>query len=155
MGLSEFGPLRGLRTESGFQVATDVTRRKVLIIEDEPAIRNVLFVLIAGLGCEGDIAYTGQQALSMIRRESFDAVLLDLRCNNVGAEEVVSQIKEIRPNLVGRVLVITGEVTDAQTMEMLDRYLLPHIPRSRLMSELWSRLQTILGANGSPKTANS
>jgi len=136
-------------------VAADVTRRKVLIIEDEPAIRNVLFVLIAGLGCEGDIAYTGQQALSMIRRESFDAVLLDLRCNNVGAEEVVSQIKEIRPNLVGRVLVITGEVTDAQTMEMLDRYLLPHIPRSRLMSELWSRLQTILGANGSPKTANS
>jgi len=136
-------------------VATDVTRRKVLIIEDEPAIRNVLFVLIAGLGCEGDVAYTGQQALSMISRESFDAVLLDLRCNNVGAEEVVSQIKEIRPNLVGRVLVITGEVTDAQTMEMLDRYLLPHIPRSRLMSELWSRLQTILGANSSPKTANS
>ena len=136
-------------------MATDVTRRKVLIIEDEPAIRNVLFVLIAGLGCEGDVAYTGQQALSMISRESFDAVLLDLRCNNVGAEEVVSQIKEIRPNLVGRVLVITGEVTDAQTMEMLDRYLLPHIPRSRLMSELWSRLQTILGANSSPKTANS
>ena len=155
MGLPEFGPVPGLRTESGFQVATDVTRRKVLIIEDEPAIRNVLFVLIAGLGCEGDVAYTGQQALSMMSRESFDAVLLDLRCNNVGAEEVVSQIKEIRPNLVGRVLVITGEVTDAQTIEMLDRYLLPHIPRSRLMSELWSRLQTILAANSSPKTANS
>jgi len=155
VGLPEFGPVPGLRTESGFQVATDVTRRKVLIIEDEPAIRNVLFVLIAGLGCEGDVAYTGQQALSMMSRESFDAVLLDLRCNNVGAEEVVSQIKEIRPNLVGRVLVITGEVTDAQTIEMLDRYLLPHIPRSRLMSELWSRLQTILAANSSPKTANS
>jgi DNA-binding response OmpR family regulator len=120
-------------------------RRKVLIIEDEPSIRNVLFVLLAGLGCEGDVAYTGQQALAMIGRERFDAVLLDLRCSNVGAEEVVSQIKEVRPSLVGRVLVITGEVTDAQTIELLDRYLLPHIPHNRLMHELWAKLRTILG----------
>ena len=126
-------------------MAKDLPRRKVLIVEDEPSIRNVLFVLLAGLGCEGDVAYTGQQALAMIGRERFDAVLLDLRCSNVGAEEVVSQIREVRPSLVGRVLVITGEVTDAQTMELLDRYFLPHIPRNRLMHELWAKLRIILG----------
>lgn len=136
-------------------MATEPARRKVLIIEDEPSIRNVLFVLLAGLGCEGDVAYTGQQALSMISRGSFDAVLLDLRCSNVGAEEVVSQIKDIRPNLVGRVLVITGEVTDPQTMELLDRYFLPHIPRNRLMIDLWGRLRAILGMNSSPHVARS
>ena len=133
----------------------DPPRRRVLIIEDEPSIRNVLFVLLAGLGCEGDVAYTGQQALSMISRGSFDAVLLDLRCSNLGAEEVVSQIREIRPSLVGRVLVITGEVTDAQTMELLDRYLLPHIPRNRLMHELWAKLRTILGLAPSPDACQS
>ncbi len=133
----------------------DFSRRKVLIIEDEPSIRNVLFVLLAGLGCEGDVAYNGQQALSMISRESFDAVLLDLRCNNVGAEEVVSQIKEVRPSLVGRVLVITGEVTDQQTMETLDRYLLPHIPRNRLMPELWGKLRNLLGLSVSTDAAHS
>ena len=136
-------------------MAKEPARRKVLIIEDEPSIRNVLFVLLAGLGCEGDVAYTGQQALSMISRGSFDAVLLDLRCSNVGAEEVVSQIRDIRPNLVGRVLVITGEVTDPQTMELLDRFLLPHIPRNRLMAELWGHLRGILGLNSSPKAASS
>jgi DNA-binding NarL/FixJ family response regulator len=91
----------------------------------------------------------------MISRGSFDAVLLDLRCNNVGAEEVVSQISEIRPSLVGRVLVITGEVTDAQTMELLDRYLLPYIPRNRLMHELWSKLRAILGLAPSPDACQS
>jgi CheY-like chemotaxis protein len=126
-----------------------------LIVEDEPAIRNVLFVLLAGLGCEGDVAYTGQQALSMVSRESFDAVLVDLRCNNLGAEEVVSQIKEISPSLVGRVLVITGEVTDPQTMDLLSRHLLPHIPRSQLMPELFSQLRGILGLNASPNHAKS
>ncbi|MBZ5516005.1 MAG: response regulator [Acidobacteriia bacterium] len=136
-------------------MATGSERRKVLIIEDEPAIRNVLFVLLAGLGCEGDVAYTGQQALSMVSRESFDAVLLDLRCNNLGAEQVVSQIKDISPSLVGRVLVITGEVTDPETMELISRHLLPHIPHNRLMPELFSKLRRILGLNASPNHANS
>lgn len=141
--------------KSGGHVVTGSGRRKVLIVEDEPAIRNVLFVLLAGLGCEGDVAYTGQQALSMVSRESFDAVLVDLRCNNLGAEEVVSQIKEISPSLVGRVLVITGEVTDPQTMDLLSRHLLPHIPRSQLMPELFSQLRGILGLNASPNHAKS
>lgn len=130
-------------------------QRRVLIIEDEPSIRNALFVLLAGLGCEGDVAYTGQQALAMISRERFDAVLLDLRCSNVPAEEVVSQIKELRPNLVGRVLVITGEVTDSQTVDLISRHLLPSISRTHLMPELWGQLQGILGISPSPKVLHS
>lgn len=132
-----------------------IAQRKVLIIEDEPSIRNALFVLLAGLGCEGDVAYTGQQALAMISRERFDAVLLDLRCSNIPAEEVVLQIKELRPNLVGRVLVITSEVTDPQTLEMVSRNLLPSISRNRLMPELWGQLRGILGLSASPGTLPS
>jgi CheY-like chemotaxis protein len=49
-------------------------RRKVLIVEDEPSIRNVLYVLLAGLGCDGEVANDTKQALFMIRKEQFDAV---------------------------------------------------------------------------------
>ena len=124
--------------------------RNVLIIEDEPSIRNVLCVLLAGLGCEGDIAQSGQQALAMIRKGSFDAVLLDLRCSAMPAEEMVSAIKELRPNLLGRVLVITGEVSDPQTMELIKRNCLPHISRHRMMPDLWDRLRALLGLSRSP-----
>ena len=60
-------------------MAPNPPRRKVLIIEDEPSIRNVLYVLLAGIGCDGDAAYDTHMALSMIRQDRFDAVLLDLR----------------------------------------------------------------------------
>jgi DNA-binding NtrC family response regulator len=126
--------------------------RKVLIVEDDAAIRNVLYVLLAGVGCEGDIAYSGKQALAMLSREKFEAVLLDLRCSNLPAEQVVSQIQEIRPSLVGRVLVITGELTDAQTLEVVERHCLPQVPRHRLMQDLWGRLRTVLGTAGSVKS---
>jgi DNA-binding NtrC family response regulator len=130
-------------------------QRKVLIIEDEPTIRNVLYVLLAALGCESDVAYSGQQALAMLSRQKFDAVLLDLRCANAPAEQVVSQIKEIRPSLLGRVLVITGEVTDPQAMELIERHVLPHIPGNRLMSDLWGQLRGLLGATTPHDAARS
>ena len=124
--------------------------RNVLIVEGEPSIRNVLYVLLAGLGCEGDIAHNGQQALAMIEKQSFDAVLLDLRCSEIPAGEMASAIKELRPNLLGRVLVITGEVSDPQTMDMIKKNCWPSIPRQRVMQEVWGRLRTLLGLSDSP-----
>ncbi len=121
------------------------TQRRVLIIEDEPSIRNVLYVLLAGLGFEGDVAHSRSQALAMISRESFDAVLLDLRSSEIAAEEIVAKIREIRPSLVGRVLVITGEVADRQTLEFIERYTLPHVPCHRLFQDMRNRLRTVLG----------
>jgi two-component system response regulator GlrR len=125
--------------------------RKVLIVEDEPSIRNVLYVLLAGLGCEGDSVPDGQQALAKIRREQFDAVLVDLRCANVNAKVVVPQIQEVRPNLLGRVLVITGEVADAATLDMIERNCLQHLPEDRLRRDLLDQLRVLLGIPPSAK----
>ena len=129
--------------------------RHVLIVEGEPSIRNLLCVLLAGLGCEGDIAHNGRQALAKIEKESFDAVLLDLRCSEIPAGEMVSAIKELGPNLVGRVLVITGEVSDSQTLEMIKKNCWPYIPRQRVMQELWGQLRALLGLSQSPADSTS
>jgi len=126
-------------------VPLNLARRKVLIIEDEPSIRNVLYVLLAKHGCDGDVAHDANRALSMIRQDQFDAVLLDLRSAHLPPEEMVSAITELRPSLVGRVLVITGELSDPHTLEMLERYAVPHVLRSRVTSDLWGRMRTLLG----------
>lgn len=123
--------------------------RKVLIV-DEPSILNVLLVLLAHLGCDSDVTSGAEMALSMIRQESYDAVLLDLRCSHLPAEEMVEKIKELRPNLLGRVLVITGEVTDPRTLEVIERNCLLHVSEKRLMEELWRLLRNLLGFSGSP-----
>src|SRR5712692_2068636 len=125
--------------------SADSTRRKVLIVEDDASIRNVLYVLLAGLGFDGDVAHSGRQALELASRESFDAVLLDLRSSDMATEQVVSGIKQVQPSLVGRVLVITGEVADQQTLETVERYALHHMPRHRVMQDIGSRLKVVLG----------
>jgi len=129
--------------------------RNVLVVEGEPSIRNLFYVLLAGLGCEGNIAHSGRQALAMIEKESFDAVLLDLRYSEMPAGEMVSALRELRPNLLGRVLVITGEISDPQTMEMIKKNCWPYIPRQRVMQELWGRLRALLGLSQSTPDSTS
>lgn len=124
-------------------------RRKILIVEDEPSVRNILNVLVKGLSCESDAASNAQQALTILRRESFDAVLLDLRCSDLTADEVVPQIHAIRPNLVGRVLVITGEFTDRKVMESVERLLVLPIPDRGMLKRLKHALEGLLSISPS------
>jgi hypothetical protein len=62
--------------------------------------------------------------------------LLDLRCSDALTEEVVSGIHRIRPSLIGHVLVVTGEVVGAETLELIERYDLSRVPRDRLLQDL-------------------
>jgi DNA-binding NtrC family response regulator len=128
-------------------------RRKVLIIEDEPSIRNIIYVLLAAADCDGEIAYSGKQALGMVSRGSFDAVLLDIRSSDTPPEEMVSQMKKLRPSLVGRVLVITGEIADPKILDWIEHHSLHHMPGNRLMLDLWDRLRAILGLAPAAKKA--
>lgn len=53
--------------------------------------------------------------------EKFDAVLLDLHFAHAHTEEVVPGIHSLRPSLLANVLVITGDVADAKTLDLIER----------------------------------
>jgi len=125
-------------------------RRKILIVEDEPSISNLLYLLLEGLNYDGELAVGGQQALAMIGRESFDAILLDLRDSDLRAEQWVSRIAEIQPSLVDRVLVITGEVADPKVLDLIHRHCLPNVPQSRLMEDIHQSLRALMGLSPQP-----
>ena len=93
-------------------------RRKVLIVEDDSAIQKLLMALLA-LG--GEVPRVSEQSLAKISRELFDSVILDLRCSGTPPADARSGVQEIRPTLVGRVLVITGQVGDPDTLESIAR----------------------------------
>jgi DNA-binding NtrC family response regulator len=126
-------------------LSASAARRKVLLIEDDASIRNVLYVLLAGQHCDGDVATSDRQALSMIDREAFDVIVLDVRCQNVLPDQMLSQISELHPNLIGRVLLITGEVPDAKSLELIERNCLPHVSRSKLATDLLGQIRSLMG----------
>ncbi|MEO5960656.1 MAG: response regulator transcription factor [Opitutaceae bacterium] len=69
-------------------------QRKVLIVEDDPAIREALVEAISADGHTAVAAPDGREALRLFAAESFDLVLLDLMLPVVNGYDVCRRIRE-------------------------------------------------------------
>lgn len=80
--------------------------KKILIVEDDLDINNLLAEILKGAGYETDSAYTGREALLLLKLKEYDLVILDLMMPNMTGEEV---IQEIRKNNKISIIVISAK----------------------------------------------
>jgi DNA-binding NarL/FixJ family response regulator len=72
---------------------------KLLIVDDNPGVRESLALLLAGDGMNVLEAGTCQQAICLASRSDVDAVLLDINMPDGSGFEALAQIKQNRPDL--------------------------------------------------------
>ncbi|MCJ7685503.1 MAG: response regulator [Desulfobacteraceae bacterium] len=82
---------------------------KVLVIDDEKAIRNGCHRVLTGKGYEVITAENGQIGLDILAKEPLDIILLDLKMPVIGGEEVLETTRKEYPDIP--VIIITGHGT--------------------------------------------
>jgi putative nucleotidyltransferase with HDIG domain len=78
----------------------------ILVVDDEPQIQSLLEEYLTSLGHIVRVAGDGEQALQLLQREAFDAVLADLKMAKLGGMELLRIIRLSHPTLP--VIMITG-----------------------------------------------
>jgi|GEM_PF-2104181 len=86
---------------------------KILIMDDEPGLRNVVFNMLRPLGQQLFLAEDGKQAIEIGRREIPDMALLDMRVPDMDGLEVMVELKKINPNVKCIMLSGFGDVETA------------------------------------------
>jgi two-component system, NtrC family, nitrogen regulation response regulator NtrX len=71
---------------------------KVLVIDDEQGIRNLLDTLLNRKGYAVVLADSGRKGLELIRRERPDVVVLDLKMPEMDGVTVLQQIRRLNPD---------------------------------------------------------
>jgi signal transduction histidine kinase/CheY-like chemotaxis protein len=90
---------------------------RVLIMDDDPAVRRSLGRMLSELGYRAWTARNGEEAVSLYRealarREGFDAVLMDLRvADGTGGRDAVRALAALDPGV--RAIVVSGYSDDA------------------------------------------
>jgi DNA-binding NtrC family response regulator len=79
---------------------------KILVVDDEEVVRRSYARSLAGEHCTVEVAKSGQDALQVMGRDSFDVVLLDLRMPGMNGMSVLKTIKQKWPE--SEVVIITG-----------------------------------------------
>lgn len=81
---------------------------KVLLVEDEKDLCDLLKEELEQAGFEVDAAYLGTAALSLYHRKRYDVVVLDLRLPDIPGISVLSSIRQLQEEPPPRVIVFTG-----------------------------------------------
>ncbi len=72
-------------------------KNRILVVDDEEALRMVLSSELEGEGYKVSNAADGQEAINTLTSNEFDLVLLDIKMPNVDGFEVLKYIKERWP----------------------------------------------------------
>ncbi len=92
-------------------------REKILIVEDEKSMNEVLRILLESEGFDVTSAFDGSEGIECLEKDIYDLVITDIRMPGVDGFEVLKKAKELSPDTV--VIMITAFGTNESVLEAM------------------------------------
>ncbi|MCK9616842.1 MAG: response regulator [Lentimicrobiaceae bacterium] len=98
------------------------TTKKLLIIDDEAIIRKSIIELIGSEGVETTAVENGNEAFEILKKETFDCIILDLGLKDMSGFDLLEQIRKQDEMAEIPVIVYTGKELTHEDEEKLQKY---------------------------------
>lgn len=95
-------------------------RRAILVVDDEPSIRELLAGLLLADGHQVETVRTGAEALARLAERSFDAIITDIRMPEMDGMVFYDQLLQRFPQLQGKVIFTSGDTVSPDTRAFID-----------------------------------
>ena len=114
-------------------------RGKVLIVDDDSAIRRALHNTLHGMGFEVDDASSGEAALDLVSAAEYDVVLMDINMPGIGGIRACREIRRSLPRL--GILMLTVRDREEDKVTALDAGADDYITKPFNIRELAARIR--------------
>jgi DNA-binding NtrC family response regulator len=129
-------------TQTGIQSACS----PVLLIEDEPAVMDFVRSVLERSGYAVVCAESGADALGLLANGEFHGVVSDMRTpGGVDGAQVHAWIAAHRPELASKVVFITGDIANEETVATLRRTGAPCLEKPFRVQEFIAVVEKTLG----------
>jgi DNA-binding response OmpR family regulator len=116
--------------------------RKILVIEDDAAIRQGIVDALGFAGCETLEAGNGRDGLDMALKFSYDLLLLDLILPGKDGLEILRELRESRPTVP--VIVLTARGAESDRVRGLKLGADDYVVKPFSVKELLARIEAVL-----------
>ena len=103
-------------------------RSRILVVDDEPSMREMLRIVLRRDGYDVIIAQNGNDGIERLRTEPFDLLLSDIRMPDVNGVEVLRAAKQINPDILAFMMTAfasTETAVEAMRLGALDYFTKP------------------------------
>ncbi len=115
----------------------------ILLVEDEPELRNVNAEFLGSLGYAVTCAGGGLEALELLHTaESIDLVITDVVMPKMSGREFAEQLLQLRPNT--RLLYVSGYPDDVVLQNGISMYGMLYLQKPYSLKELAGKVQTLM-----------
>ena len=117
---------------------------RILVVDDNAAIREVMAAVLMTIGHSVDVAANGRDALAFLERAACDLIVCDLKMPVLDGAGLYDQIRERWPALLPRLLFVSGSTAMPEYEHFL-RTAQPFIlPKPFALAHLEEAVQRIL-----------
>lgn len=114
---------------------------KILVVEDDRKIANLVNRILRSEGFKVDVSHDGEQAFQMIMDDEYGLILLDIMLRK---KDGITLLKEIRrEDILTPVLVVSGMTRDEEITEAMDAGANDYLKKPFLVSELIAKIKSI------------
>jgi DNA-binding NtrC family response regulator len=114
----------------------------ILVIDDDPAVRDILEAFLTSKGFEVTLAPDGESGVALLKERRFDGYLVDLVLPGMGGLEVLKEIAPLHPHLPA--IVITGHGAIETAVEAIKLGAFDYITKPFVLEELLLVVQRAL-----------
>lgn len=97
-----------------------IMAKRILIIDDEQLLLDLLTHLLSKIGYEADQALDSREAAGKLKDQKYDAIFLDMKMPLMDGKELYFKIQERFPDMAKRVVFITGDIANPETVSFLE-----------------------------------
>ena len=125
---------------------TTLVKKVVLVIEDDPPLREALYDKLTREGFSVFLAKNGEEGLALALREHPDLVLLDLLMPKMGGIEMARQLRADAWGKEAKVIILTN-VTDLEHVSTaLDEKVFDYLVKADTpLDELVTKIREVTG----------
>lgn len=117
----------------------------VLVVEDDPAIRRLVTMILLRQGYRVDVAQDGLEAVLKLGLSEYDVIVLDLMMPNLDGFTFLSTLAEHDPGRLNKVIV-TSAASPAVIRERMEGSPFHLLPKPFDIGELVERVRTCIAA---------
>jgi CheY-like chemotaxis protein len=118
----------------------------VLLIEDEPAVMSYVRAVLERSGYEVVCSESGVEGLRLLESGEFLGVVSDMRTpGGIDGADVYAWIASNRPRLASRLVFITGDIANEDTVATLQKTGAPCVEKPFRVQQFLSVVQQTIG----------
>ena len=124
----------------------------ILVVDDEPSIREFLQIMLEREGYQVSCADNGKTAIKLFEQEQYDVVIADIRMPKVNGFEVLTEIKRLSPET--KVIMITAFASFESAVESMKEGAYDYITKPFNIDEVKATIRRALEKPGTQDKAN-